>query len=84
MLSVMFLFFDYIFFGLDDIEIREFSRNPQKYQTIIGTAFCIRFCFALLAYILIGISLLIYKTDLFTSTIILIYAVTVFQIALML
>lgn len=66
-------------FGLDDIEIREFSRNPKEYQTIISTAFCIRFCFALVAYILIGISLLIYKTDLFTSTIILIYAVTVFS-----
>lgn len=65
-------------FGLDDIEIRELSRQPDKKDYILGTCIRIRFGFALLAFLLIVATLLIFRTDAFTSVMILVYAVTLF------
>ena len=65
-------------FGLDDIEIRELSRQPEKKDFILGTCIRIRFCFALLAFLLIVVTLLIFKTDVFTTIMILVYALTLF------
>ena len=65
-------------FGLDDIEIRELSRQPEKKDFILGTCIRIRFCFALLAFLLIVVTLFIFKTDFFTTIMILVYALTLF------
>ena len=65
-------------FGLDDIEIRELSRQPEKKDFILGTCIRIRFCFALLAFLLIVVTLFIFKTDVFTTIMILVYALTLF------
>lgn len=65
-------------FGLDDIEIRELSRQSEKKDFILGTCIRIRFCFALLAFLLIVVTLFIFKTDVFTTIMILVYALTLF------
>lgn len=65
-------------FGLDDIEIRELSRQPDKKDYILGTCIRIRFGFALLAFLLIVATLLIFRTDTFTSVMIIVYSVTLF------
>lgn len=65
-------------FGLDDIEIRELSKYPENRNKILGTCFRIRLTFATLALLLIIITLLIYKTDKFTTCMILLYSVTLY------
>jgi len=65
-------------FGLDDIEIRELSKQPENRNAIIGTTFRIRLFFATVAFLLIFILLWIFKSDRFTSSMILIYAITLF------
>lgn len=65
-------------FGLDDIEIRELSRNPNNLNNILGTCFRIRLVFATIALLLIIITLFIYKTDEFTTYMIMLYSVTLY------
>lgn len=65
-------------FGLDDIEIRELSKNPENKNKILGTCFRIRLAFATLALLLIIITLFIYKTDKFTTCMILLYSATLY------
>lgn len=65
-------------FGLDDIEIRELSKNPENKNKILGTCFRIRLAFATLALLLIITTLFIYKTDKFTTCMILLYSVTLY------
>lgn len=43
-------------FGMDNIEIRELSRQNDKKDAIMGTCFCLRMFFATIAYIVIAIS----------------------------
>lgn len=65
-------------FGLDNIEIRELSRQNDKKDIILGTCFSLRVLFAVIAYLGIVISLFIYNTDRFTSLMILAYGLTLF------
>lgn len=65
-------------FGLDNIEIRELSRTPERKEYILGTCFRLRMIFATIAFLLIILSLFLFKADLYTSTMILIYSITLY------
>ena len=77
-ISYVAIFTVFATFGLDNIEIRELSRQNDKKNTILGTCFSLSFLFAFLAYLGIVCSLFIYKTDRFTSLMILAYGLTLF------
>lgn len=61
-------------FGLDDIEIREMSKAPERFNIIIGTSLGIRLIFATFAYLLIGFSLWIFESDARVIVLVLLYA----------
>lgn len=65
-------------FGLDNIEIRELSKHPERKEYILGTCFSIRLICACITLLLIIFSLFIHKADKFTSVMILVYSVTLF------
>lgn len=65
-------------FGLSNIEIRELSKNNDQRNYILGTCFGLRLIFSFIAFLLIVISLLIYRTDTFTSLMILAYSLILF------
>lgn len=65
-------------FGLSNIEIRELSSKKNDRNKILGSAFIVRILFTILAYILLAISLVIYKADTFTTTMILAYGLYIF------
>jgi O-antigen/teichoic acid export membrane protein len=65
-------------FGMSNIEVRELSNAPDEKDKILGTCFCIRLFFSTVAYIILMLSLLIYKTDKFTTIMILLYGVTLY------
>jgi O-antigen/teichoic acid export membrane protein len=65
-------------FGMDNIEIRELSRHNANKNYILGTCFVIRLAFALVAYLLVYITLLIYRTDDFVMLMIMVYSLTLF------
>lgn len=65
-------------FGMDNIEIRELSKYPEKKESILGTCLRIRFICAGIALLLIIVSLFIHKADTFTTTMILLYSSTLF------
>lgn len=65
-------------FGLDNIEIRELSRQNDKKDIILGTCFSLRILFASIAYLGMVVFLFLYKTDRFTSLMILVYGLTLF------
>lgn len=77
-ISYVAIFSVFATFGLDNIEIRELSRQNDKKDTILGTCFSLRILFAVIAYLGIVISLSLYKTDRFTSLMILAYGLTLF------
>ncbi|MBQ0062664.1 MAG: flippase [Prevotella sp.] len=53
-ISFVFIFQTFALFGLDNIEVREESKLHISYETIIGTAFCIKFIFGV-AFIILSI-----------------------------
>lgn len=65
-------------FGLDDIEIRELSKCPDNRNVILGTSFRLRLFFATLAFLMILITLYFYKTDIFTTYMILGYSLVLY------
>lgn len=65
-------------FGLSNIEVRELSKNPAEYKTIVGTCFGLRVLFSLIAYLLLVFSLVFYRVDSFTTLMILIYGISLF------
>lgn len=65
-------------FGLENIEIREMSKAPDRKNFVMGTCFGIRLFFAVVSYLLIGITLLVTDVDSFTATMILLYASVLF------
>ena len=65
-------------FGLSNIEVRELSKTPDYKDKILGTCFCLRLLFSSIAYIILVLSLLLYKTDVFTTTMILLYGITLY------
>ena len=77
-ISYVAIFSVFATFGLDNIEIRELSRQDDKKNIILGTCFSLRILFAVIAYLGIVISLFLYKTDLFTSLMVLAYGLTLF------
>lgn len=65
-------------FGMNNIEIRELSKHNENRNTILGTCFRLRLMFAVIAYLLMCVTLLIYKSDAFTSAMILTYGLVLF------
>ena len=65
-------------FGLDNIEIRELAKHPERKEYILGTCFSIRLVCACITLLLVILSLIIHKADNFTTTMILLYSVTLF------
>lgn len=65
-------------FGLENIEIRELSKNPQRKDYILGTCLAMRFAFSCLALLLVILSLIIHQADRFTTVMILLYTSTLF------
>lgn len=65
-------------FGLTNIEIRELSRVPEERDVIMGTCFRLRLLFATLGYLLIVVTIIVFKTDVFTSTMILVYGLVLY------
>lgn len=65
-------------FGLSNIEIRELSSNKNNINKILGSAFIVRLIFTIIAYLLLAISLILYKADTFTTTMILVYGLYIF------
>ncbi len=66
-------------FGLTNIEVRELSRTPEKRDVLMGTCFSIRLFFASVGYLLVVVSLFLYKSDFFTSVMILVYSLSLFS-----
>ncbi len=66
-------------FGLSNIEVRELSKKTESKDELIGTCLCLRFFFSLFSYVLIALTLYLFKTDLYTSVLILIYAFSLFS-----
>lgn len=65
-------------FGLSNIEVRELAKSPENRNAILGTCFRLRLFFSTVAYILIVVTLVVFKTDLFTTTMILLYGLTLY------
>lgn len=65
-------------FGLSNIEVRELSRSLKDRDTIMGTCFRLRLFFASMGYSLIFLTLLLFRTDVFTSAMILVYGLVLY------
>ena len=65
-------------FGMTNIEVRELSNANDNKDIILGTCFRLRFFFSTIAYLILALSLFIYKADSFTTTMILLYGVTLY------
>lgn len=77
-ISYVAIFSVFATFGLDNIEIRELSRQGDNKDILMGTFFSLRIMFAVIAYLGIVVSLILFKTDAFTSAMILAYGLTLF------
>lgn len=77
-LSYVAIFAVIAIFGLDNIEIRELSRHPERKNEILGTSFRLRLVFATIAFILIIITLMVSHADVFTSMMIIVYSFSLF------
>lgn len=76
-ISYVALFQVFASFGLDNIEIREESKAPDKRDSIVGTAFVIRVFFAVITMLLIIISAILFEADAYTKWMIAIYSLSV-------
>ena len=65
-------------FGMTNIEVRELSNARDNKDIILGTCFRLRLFFSTIAYLILVLSLFIYKADRFTTTMILLYGVTLY------
>ena len=65
-------------FGLDNIEIRELARKPDDKNRILGTSFRLRLCFSTLGFLLVILTLILFRTDSFTTIMILVYSLTLY------
>lgn len=76
-ISYIFLFQTFALFGLDSIEIREEARGEKQYQTIIGTAFCLKLTFgAVLIFVSIATSWFL-EADGYTTLLVAIYSLSI-------
>ena len=64
-------------FGLDNIEIREMAKSGSDCRVIMGTSFRLRLIFAVVAEIVIAITIFLGSQDAETRCLILIYALTI-------
>jgi O-antigen/teichoic acid export membrane protein len=64
-------------FGLDNIEIREIAKPGSDFRVIMGTSFRLRFLFAIVAGIVIVITVFLGSQDAETRCLIFIYALTI-------
>jgi O-antigen/teichoic acid export membrane protein len=64
-------------FGLENIEIRELSRIQVSKELILGTAFRLRLVFALVTILLILLTLLLFESDIFTISLVMIYSLSI-------
>ncbi len=69
-------------FGLNNIEIRELSKNNTVKETILGTAFAIRLVFAVITILLILGTLVLFESDTFTFTMVMVYSLSLILSAL--
>jgi O-antigen/teichoic acid export membrane protein len=69
-------------FGLDSIEIRELSKNNAIKETIMGSAFAIRLIFAVITTLLILVTLVLFESDAFTFTMVMVYSLSLIFSAL--
>lgn len=63
-------------FGMDNIVIRELSKNNEIKEKILGTAFVIRLVFAAGTVLLILITLLLFESDSYTFSMVMIYSLS--------
>lgn len=69
-------------FGLDNVEIRELSKNEVAKEIILGTAFRIRLFFSVITISLILVTLFLFEADQFTFAMVLIYSFSVIFLTL--
>jgi len=75
-ISYVLLFTIIATFGLDNIIIRELSKNPDNKGLILGTSFIVRLVLAVFTVVLILITLLLFEADQFTKIMIMAYSST--------
>lgn len=76
-ISYVFLFQTFAVFGLDNIEVREEARNPEQFRTILGSAFCIRVFFALVAMAAVAFTAWQFEADRYTFLVICLYSLSI-------
>lgn len=81
-ISYVMLFSVFAAFGLDGIEIRELSKNNAIKETILGTAFSIRLLFAAITVVLILSTLMLFESNAFTFTMVMVYSLSLILSAL--
>lgn len=65
-------------FGMSNIEVRELSKAPAERDALLGTCFRLRLLFATIGYVLIFVTVLAFKTDFFTSAMIMAYGLVLY------
>ncbi len=76
-ISYVFLFQTFAVFGLDNIEVREEARHPEQFRTILGTAFCLRVFFALIAMAAVVLTAWQYEASTYTFAVICLYSLSI-------
>ena len=76
-ISFVTIFSIFAAFGLDNVEIRELAKG-KKEKTILGTSFALRILSSLFAFFIIVLILFLKDIDYSTSTLIMIYSLSVF------
>jgi O-antigen/teichoic acid export membrane protein len=81
-ISYVTLFSVFAAFGLDNIEIRELSKKNSIKETVLGTAFAVRLVFAVIAMLLILLTLMRFESDAATFTLVMVYSLSLIFSAL--
>jgi O-antigen/teichoic acid export membrane protein len=64
-------------FGLDNIEVRELSRENIAKEVLIGTAFRLKLIFAVITVLLIFAVVQVFEADSFTRSMVLVYSLSI-------
>ncbi|QBG47334.1 flippase [Verrucomicrobia bacterium S94] len=75
-ISYVMLFSILATFGLDGIEVRELSKHEADKGALLGTAFGLRLLFASIALVLILTTLILFESDRYTFTMVMVYSVS--------
>lgn len=76
-ISYVFLFSTFATFGLDTIEIREEARKQVRFETIIGTAFCLKIIFGILMIAATILTSWVMDADRYVTFLVAIYSITI-------